>query len=149
MLIANSPISNTYNSIQVALLTSVGKRIEKQYRNAGCFRPVKVLTKPGTIVHPLLPATQGNSTNFVAKQIIEVTWHALSKTIPQETPAGWSSLHPGSSAALTLGVTRVMALRIFSVALTVPAPFGVQIAGQPRCAPSRPVLVTRDCCCPR
>ena len=85
----NSPIANTYSAVWVGILTSLGKKIERQYRNGGCFRPIKLLTIPGTIVHSVMPATVGNCTLFVADQITEVVWDALSKAAPETTPSGW------------------------------------------------------------
>lgn len=87
----NSPIANTTSAVYMALMTSVGKHIE--YRCGGCYRPVKLLTKPGTITHAQYPATHGNCTNFIAKQIIEAVWDALAQAAPQETPAGWGSIN--------------------------------------------------------
>jgi N-methylhydantoinase B len=87
----NSPIANTTSSVFMALMTSVGKKIE--YRCGGCYRPIKLLTKPGTITHAQHPATHGNCTNFIAKQIIEVVWDALAQAAPEETPAGWGSIN--------------------------------------------------------
>ena len=87
----NSPIANTFSSVQMALLTSVGKRI--QYRCGGCYRPITLLTTPGTITHAVLPFTHGNCTNFIAKQIIEAVWEALAQAVPEEVPAGWGSIN--------------------------------------------------------
>lgn len=80
----NSPLSNTYSSVYMALMTSIGKKI--QYRCGGCYRPVKVLTKPGTIVHAVHPATHGNCTISIAKEIIQAVWDALAKAVPKEVP---------------------------------------------------------------
>lgn len=87
----NSPIANTYSSVYMALMTSVGKKIP--YRCGGCYRPVKIVTKPGTVTHAVYPVTHGNCTNFIAKQIIEVVWSALSQKAPKEVPAGWGSIN--------------------------------------------------------
>ncbi|KMY66345.1 hypothetical protein AAU61_17975 [Desulfocarbo indianensis] len=86
----NSPIANTYSAVYQAILQSVGKSI--QVRCGGCYRPVEIRTKPGTITHATFPATHGNCTNFVAKQIIEAVWSALSQVMPQGVPAGWGSI---------------------------------------------------------
>lgn len=86
----NSPIANTYSAVYQALMQSVGKKI--QYRTGGCYRPVKITTKPGTVVHAVYPATHGNCTNFVAKQIIEAVWTALAQAVPEQVPAGWGSI---------------------------------------------------------
>jgi N-methylhydantoinase B len=87
----NSPIANTFSSVFMALMTSVGKSI--QYRCGGCYRPIKIITKPGTVTHATYPATHGNCTNFAAKQIIEAVWSALAQTAPEEVPAGWGSIN--------------------------------------------------------
>ena len=86
----NSPIANTYSAVYQAMLQSVGKKV--QVRCGGCYRPIEIRTKPGTITHATFPATHGNCTNFVAKQIIESVWAALAKVAPQEVPGGWGSI---------------------------------------------------------
>jgi len=87
----NSPIANTHSSVYMALMTSLGKKIE--YRCGGCYRPIKIITKPGTVTHAVYPATHGNCTNFIAKQIIEAVWDALAQAAPEEVPAGWGSIN--------------------------------------------------------
>lgn len=86
----NSTIANTYSSVYQAILQSLGKKLE--VRCGGCYRPIKIRTKPGTITHAVHPATHGNDTNYVAKQIIEAVWAALAQAVPQEVPAGWGSI---------------------------------------------------------
>jgi N-methylhydantoinase B len=87
----NSPIANTHSSVFMALMTSIGKKIA--YRCGGCYRPIRIVTKPGTVTHAVYPATHGNCTNFVAKQIIESVWSALAQTAPEKVPAGWGSIN--------------------------------------------------------
>jgi N-methylhydantoinase B len=86
----NSPIANTTSAVHQAILQSIGRKV--QIRCGGCFRPVEIRTKPGTVTHATYPATHGNCTNFVAKQIIESVWAALAQILPTETPAGWGSI---------------------------------------------------------
>lgn len=87
----NSPVANTHSAVYQALMNSIGKKI--QYRCGGCYRPIEIITTPGTITHAVYPATHGNCTNFVAKQIIEAVWGALAEAIPEETPGGWGSIN--------------------------------------------------------
>ncbi len=86
----NSTIANTYSSVFIGVMTSVGRLIK--YRSEGCMRPVQIVTKPGSVCHATLPAPHGHCTNFVAKQIIEAVWDSLAKAIPDRTPAGWGAL---------------------------------------------------------
>ena len=86
----NSPIANTHSAVYQAMLQSIGKKI--QVRCGGCYRPIEIRTKPGTVTHAIFPATHGNCTNFVAKQIIESVWGALAQIVPEETPGGWGSI---------------------------------------------------------
>jgi N-methylhydantoinase B len=83
----NSTVPNTYSSVFIALMASVGRTI--QYRSEGVMKPIEILTKPGTLAHATYPAPVGLCTLYVAKQLIEVVWDSLSKVIPQKTPAGW------------------------------------------------------------
>jgi len=83
----NSTIANTYSSVFIALMTSVGRTI--QYRSEGVMKPVEIRTKPGTLAHATYPAPVGLCTLYVAQQIIEVVWDSLAKVIPEKTPAGW------------------------------------------------------------
>ncbi|MBN2467808.1 MAG: hydantoinase B/oxoprolinase family protein [Deltaproteobacteria bacterium] len=87
----NSPIANTHSSTFQAVMNSIGKKI--QYRCGGCYRPIEIKTKPGTITHAVHPFTHGNCTNFIAKQIIEAVWAALGEAIPQAVPGGWGSIN--------------------------------------------------------
>lgn len=86
----NSPIANTYSAVYQAILQSIGKKL--QVRCGGCYRPITIKTKPGTITHATHPATHGNCTNYIAKQIIESVWSALAQVMPEEVPAGWGSI---------------------------------------------------------
>lgn len=88
----NSPVANTHSSVYQALMNSIGKKI--RYRCGGCYRPVEILTKPGTITHAVYPATHGNCTNFVAKQIMESVWDALARAIPEAVSGGWGAINP-------------------------------------------------------
>ena len=86
----NSPIANTTSAVYQAVLQSVGKHLN--VRCGGCYRPIDIITQPGTVTHATFPATHGNCTNFVAKQIIEAVWSALAQVAPDDTPAGWGSI---------------------------------------------------------
>jgi len=86
----NSPVANTHSAVYQAILQSLGRNV--QVRCGGCYRPVEIQTQPGTVTHATFPATHGNCTNFVAKQIIEAVWAALAQVAPRETPGGWGSI---------------------------------------------------------
>ncbi len=87
----NSTLANTYSCVFLALMTSVGKTIK--YRAEGLMKPIRIMTKPGTICHCTYPAANGNCTNFVAKQIIEAVWDSLAKAIPEQVSAGWGVIN--------------------------------------------------------
>jgi N-methylhydantoinase B len=76
-------------------MVSLGKGIRREYRNQGCFRMLTIQTKEGTIVHPTIPATHGNSTNYIAQQIIDAVSGCLSQAMPQEVSAGWGHIGTG------------------------------------------------------
>jgi len=67
--------------------------------NAGCLRPIKVLTKKGTVVDALFPAAVAGGNVELSQRIVDVVMGALSGAIPETTPA--ASL--GSMNNVTIG----------------------------------------------
>src|SRR3989442_4372666 len=59
-------------------------------KNSGAFRPVKVITREGTIVHPRPPAPVTLATNHCAQEIAEAMIKALARSCPGRVLAGWS-----------------------------------------------------------
>jgi N-methylhydantoinase B len=55
--------------------------------NSGCYRPIQVVTKPGTIAHPLPPGAVAARTN-ASQKIAEAMFMALSKIVPERVTAG-------------------------------------------------------------
>lgn len=55
--------------------------------NAGSFRPLSVLTRPGSIFEPLEPAAQGYYFEVRAR-LSDMLWHGLAKAAPKHFPAG-------------------------------------------------------------
>ena len=82
----NSAFPNTMSSVHMALAYLIDPRTPK---NSGSFRVVKVLTKPGTIVHPNPPAPVTLSTNHCAQEIMESIIKALAPACPDRVIAGW------------------------------------------------------------
>jgi N-methylhydantoinase B len=74
------------SSVHMAFAYLIDPRTPK---NSGSFRVVKVLTKPGTIVHPNPPAPVTLSTNHCAQEIMESIIKALAPACPDRAIAGW------------------------------------------------------------
>jgi N-methylhydantoinase B len=55
--------------------------------NAGSFRPLRVLTRPGSIFDPREPAPQGYYFEVRAR-LTDMLWHGLAKAAPERFPAG-------------------------------------------------------------
>src|ERR1700722_1175147 len=55
--------------------------------NAGSFRPLKMLTRPGSIFDPLEPAPQGYYFEVRAR-LSDMLWHGLARAAPERFPAG-------------------------------------------------------------
>ncbi|HLW91294.1 MAG TPA: hydantoinase B/oxoprolinase family protein [Roseiarcus sp.] len=55
--------------------------------NAGSFRPLQVLTRPGSIFDPREPAPQGYYFEVRAR-LTDMLWHGLAKAAPDRFPAG-------------------------------------------------------------
>jgi N-methylhydantoinase B len=55
--------------------------------NAGCLRPITVLTRKGTIVDALFPAAVAGGNVELSQRIVDVVLGALSKAVPHAIPA--------------------------------------------------------------
>lgn len=86
----NSPLCNTTSSTWIGLLTSIGKKIK--YLSEGIERPIKIITKKGTVVDPVAPAPVSACTNFAAKHILNSIWAAFAEAAPEITPSGWGAI---------------------------------------------------------
>jgi N-methylhydantoinase B len=86
----NSPLTNTVGSTWIALLTTFGRHVT--HVSQGLERAVTIVTRPGTVTDPVLPAPVSSATNFCAKQIINCVWSAFAKVVPEITPSGWGAI---------------------------------------------------------
>jgi N-methylhydantoinase B len=80
----NSTIANTHAAIYYVIMAVVDPQAPP---NSGCYRPIKVVTRPGTIVHPVLPGAVAARTN-ASQKIVEAMLRALSTVVPQRVTAG-------------------------------------------------------------
>src|SRR3989440_1978146 len=83
----NSSFPNTMSAVYMALAFLIDPRTPK---NSGAFRPVKVITREGTIVHPRPPAPVTMATNHCAQEIAEAMIKALARSCPGRVLAGWA-----------------------------------------------------------
>jgi N-methylhydantoinase B len=80
----NSTIANTHAAIYYVMISVVDPHVPP---NSGCYRPIQVVTRPGTIVHPLPPGAVAARTN-ASQKIAEAMFVALSKIVPLRVTAG-------------------------------------------------------------
>lgn len=80
----NSTIANTHAAIYYVMISVVDPHAPP---NSGCYRPIQVVTRPGSIVHPLPPGAVAARTN-ASQKIVEAMYVALSKIVPQRVTAG-------------------------------------------------------------
>jgi N-methylhydantoinase B len=85
----NSPLPSTVSAtrVAIAMLASAADPEGDGHFHEGHFRPIEVLTRPGSLFHPLPPAPC-----FVYYlpdyQAIEVIFRALAAAVPEAVPAG-------------------------------------------------------------
>jgi len=80
----NSTIANTHAAVYYALIALVDPGAPP---NSGCYRPIEVLTRAGSIVHPRPPGAVAARTNASTK-IVEAMMKALAPAIPGRVTAG-------------------------------------------------------------
>ena len=79
----NCPLPSTVSTARVAMSMLAGSN---EAPNEGFFRPIEVITKPGTLFHPLSPAPCFLY-GWPALQDIEVIYKALGTKFPEKVPA--------------------------------------------------------------
>jgi N-methylhydantoinase B len=79
----NCPVPSTISASRIAISMLAGGG---EAPNEGHFRAIEVVTRPGTMFHPLAPAPCFLY-GWPAMQSIEVIYQALSKAMPQAVPA--------------------------------------------------------------
>jgi N-methylhydantoinase B len=80
----NSTMANTHAAAYYVMIAVVDPGVPP---NSGCYRPIKVLTRPGTIVNPLPPGAVAARTN-TSQKIVEAMLRALSAAVPGRITAG-------------------------------------------------------------
>ena len=55
--------------------------------NAGCFRNIRIVTEPGTLLHALYPAAVVAGNTETSQRVVDMVFGALSKAIPEKIPA--------------------------------------------------------------
>jgi N-methylhydantoinase B len=82
----NSACANTYSAAVVALAYLIDPDTPK---NDGAFRPLRLVTREGTIVHPRPGKPVTLSTNCCGQEILEAIIRALAPACPDRAMAGW------------------------------------------------------------
>ncbi len=80
----NSTIANTFAAAYYVMIAVVDPHMPP---NSGCYRPIEVLTRPGTVVDPLPPGAVAARTNC-SQKIVEALLRALAQAVPQRVTAG-------------------------------------------------------------
>ena len=83
---ANSPRANTQSAVCMAFAYLLDLEIPK---NHGCFRPLTIHMKPGTIVCPNGDAPVALGTVHPANEIVEAAVRALAPACPDRAMGGW------------------------------------------------------------
>jgi N-methylhydantoinase B len=80
----NSTIANTYAAAYYVMIAVVDPGMPP---NSGCYRPIEVRTRPGSVVDPLPPGAVAARTNC-SQKIVEALLRALAQAVPERVCAG-------------------------------------------------------------
>ncbi|MGD9123934.1 MAG: hydantoinase B/oxoprolinase family protein [Desulfarculaceae bacterium] len=80
----NSTLANTHAAAYYVLIALVDPQIPP---NSGCYRPLEIITKPGTVVDPLPPGAVASRTN-ASQKIVESMLRALAPVFRDKVTAG-------------------------------------------------------------
>lgn len=92
----NSTRAVTLACVYFALKSAIDPDIPS---SEGTFRPVQVVTPPGSLVNPSFPAPVSNANINTSQRIADVVLGALSEAIPESVPAAST----GSMSIFTIG----------------------------------------------
>jgi N-methylhydantoinase B len=93
----NTTVSGTHASVFTAICNVVDPRIPP---NNGMYRHVRIVTRPGTIVHPVPPVGSSMATTFLTDPLTEAVMGCLSELVPDRASAGWTWGGPGANNIL-------------------------------------------------
>lgn len=82
----NVPLGQVWSSVAAGLLWCMPPGMP---RNQGFFNCMDVITKEGTCLHPVYPATSASQAVTLGLEITECVQLAMSQIAPEETPAIW------------------------------------------------------------
>jgi N-methylhydantoinase B len=82
----NVPLGQVWSSVTSGLLWSLPPGIP---RNDGFFDCMEIITKKGTVLDPVYPATSAAQAVILGLEVTECVQLALGQVVPKETPALW------------------------------------------------------------
>jgi N-methylhydantoinase B/oxoprolinase/acetone carboxylase alpha subunit len=56
-------------------------------RNAGCYRPIRVLTRPGTVTNVAFPGPSVGGNSEIHSRVVDVLFGAMASALPDRVPA--------------------------------------------------------------
>jgi len=80
----NATLAGTHAAAYYVMIAVVDPGVPP---NSGCYRPIKVLTRPGSVVDPLPPGAVAARTNCTQK-IVEAMLRALAQAVPDRVTSG-------------------------------------------------------------
>ncbi len=82
----NSSWPNTASAVRMAIAFLLDPEVAK---NDGCFRPIEIIAKEGTIVLPREGAPVTMCTSHCSNEIVEAVVKALANSCPERAMGGW------------------------------------------------------------
>jgi N-methylhydantoinase B len=82
----NVPVGQVWSSVTSGLLWCLPPGLP---RNDGFFECMEIITKPGTVLDPIYPATSASQAVTLGMEITECVQLAIGQVVPKETPATW------------------------------------------------------------
>lgn len=93
----NAPLAVTASAVYYACLALLGGDIPP---NAGCYRPIKIIAPPGSLVNAQYPVSVVAANTETSNRLVDIIFQALSAVIPEQVIAG----SYGSAGVVTLSV---------------------------------------------
>jgi N-methylhydantoinase B/oxoprolinase/acetone carboxylase alpha subunit len=98
------PVNCTYGVTASATYTALLHIVDEAVSpNHGCYRPIRIIAPPGTIVNVEYPASCVGGNSLINPHIVAAVYGALAPAVPERVPAmdggdaslcGWGGKHP-------------------------------------------------------
>ena len=99
---AAGPCNCTFGVTASAVYNAMLHLTERRHSaNSGCYRPIRLLTRPGSVVNVMHPAPEVGGNSEISPRIVDLVFAAMASAAPERAPASSAERDATSSSAVS------------------------------------------------